>query len=847
MFSLDPYTTTVVNPVADPASTAQTGDISSIIPSDRVRLKRLRPGDNVVLEDMGDAIRIATNTISNPAVLMDPSDLDLLADDGHTIKRLRAGDHIVMTSEPDHIRIGSVGPVSAAAVGGVSLVQPDNFVIKDLKAGTNITLDNTDDCVIIHSTASGGGSLPSLTTVGSGLSWVDDGALHHIRGIQNLGTHLQVTLSEDGKDIQLRDTFTPYTPTVLTGTGGSYTLAHTATPLGVKGLSAGTNISIVPSDTDVTINNTYSYTETPLTTSGTGTSLKKSDHTLKDLKAGSLITLTATEDDVTIQGVAPTALSSAGTGSTSLVGSATQSLKSLQAGTHIDLVTDGDTITVHNTYSYTPTVLSNAGTNGVSLVGTAAQSLKSLVPGSNITLTTNGDEVTLAAAASTFTETPVTTTGTGTSLLKSGHTLKDLKAGANVTLTNNTDDVTIATTYSETATTSAGATGGVSLINANHVIKDLKAGTNITLDTTDPKCVVLNSVDPEVPITTTGTGTSLLKGGYVLKDLKAGSNISLTSTTDDITIAYGSAWPKATFTYDFSYLAGFSIFGGPTLMEPRGNPSPGGLICNETRVDIPALTFWNSANTTATTLTYQIHLTTKKPVLYGANGASNMRMTTYSAVHGSAGGNTVVDFEPFVVDSWLVLVWGASPNNQSRIWYVNKTDGTGPRISVHVPATSNCFRITVSNTGYTNECYWDVRLDGTTTGTILSLTTPSHLNHSEVFAFSYNETRCKIMGRGMTSVVTSPPYSDWTSSTVTTLTTVARNTLWPDASYPYNVPTTKNAIGGNVWYLGTHPSYTDIPSPYTFQALRFYPSMTDAQLQALYNHTYKEYWCNLNT
>lgn len=901
MFSLDSYSTTVINSVADPGSTPQAGDVSSIIPADRIRLKRLRPGNNVVLEDMGDAIRIGAHSVSNPEVLMDPADLDILGDDGHTIKRLRAGNHITLTSEPDHIQIDSVGGVagtgvsSAGAAGGVSLIKQES-VIKDLKAGTNVTLDTTDvNCITINATG-GNAVLPSLTNAGSGLSWVDDGALHKIRGIQNLGPHLQVTLSEDGKDIQLQDTFVPYTPTVLTSTGGSHTLANATIPLGLKGLSAGTNISITPTDTDVTINNTYSFTETPLTTSGTGTSLRKSDHVLKDLKAGSLITLSTTEDDVTIQGVAPPALTSTGTGNTSLVGSTTQSLKSLQAGTNINLVTDGDTVTLHNTYSYTPpapTVLTNAGTNGTSLVGSAAQSIKSLVPGSNVTLTTNGDEVTVAAATQTFTETPITTSGTGTSILQSGHVLKDLKAGNNITITNTTNDVTIAAdtqtftetpitttgtgtsvlqsghilkdlkagsnititsttndvtiaaatqTFTETPTTSAGSTGGSSLINADHVIKDLKAGSNVTLDTTDAKCITINSA---ASITTTGTGTSILQGGTILKDLKAVGSASLTNTTSDVTLNT----PIIAVGTDLTSYS--SVTGGVTTLTvgkcwPRPVASYDPIDYDSTCQDGSTIRSTPAGGTIASMVNkqYQIvsaagwgHISFNIKIPYTIYPYGKRRPciqnTTPTATDAIM---TVSGYDPFVANVWMICTLAIQYRTPTVLFQKSGEVGQ-PRISLGMETNTNKrWRVTVSNDGYTPGMYWEPTEIPLATGDDTNVWTYAFCYLSKVGDDAKcNQVRLKIQG---SAIVTSPLFGDtgWVAETggslITSITLTTKNITYPNEE---GTRTTKHGIGGNTWWLFNSSTATPVmtQSWYLFW-LYFYPPMTDDQLNAAY-------------
>lgn len=444
--------------LGDPSTTPQVGDISLRV--DNSRVKRLRSGGMVSLTDNADCVQITANetpvtTSSNSSGLslqksghvfkgfkagtnvslvnstVDDITVDAtftetpltssttgttLVKGGHTLKDLKAGAYISLATTTDDITIAntySETPLTTTGVG--TSIQKSGHLLKDLKAGSNLTItSNTDDLTL---------STPSLVQAGTETSLIGSTGTHSIKSLK---AGSGVSLDTSTLDVVRIDTV----PATLVQAGSGTSLVG-STAQSIKSLNAGIAISLDTSVADVvTLNNTYA--ETPLSTSGTGTSLQKAGHVLKDLKAGTNISLSTTTDDVTITNTfTETPITTSGTGTTIL--SSGHLLKDLKAGTNISLSNTTDDVTIN-----TPT-LAQAGT-GTTLVGsTTPQTIKSLQAGTNVTFDTNTtDEVHIASTA-------LSTSGTGTSLMKADHVLKDVKVKGSVTATATTDDVTLNT------------------------------------------------------------------------------------------------------------------------------------------------------------------------------------------------------------------------------------------------------------------------------------------------------------------------------------------------------------------------------------------------------------------
>lgn len=378
--------------------------------------------------------------------------------------------------------VGISDPGTAPLVGDQSqIVDSDRTRLKRLRPGSNVTLSSTDDAITISSLGGGGTSIALSDPVSAALPGdvslrLDDHTVKRLRPSSSriTCTSLPDCIALDVVDVDL----------ALSSSGTGTTLVKSDHVL--KDLKGGTNIELVNTGDDVTIKNTYTFTETPITTSGTGYTLKKSDHVLKDLKAGTNIALDITENDVTVR----------------------------------------------NTYAFTQTPTTSSGV-GNSLIKNDHQ-FKGLSNGTNINIVSGNDDLVIN---STFTETATSSVGTGVSLQKASHVFKSLVEGTNVTIANNgTDEIKISTPSLATA-----SANGTSLVGTTpHTVKSLVGdpGITVALDGADDQMVRLAPVYPT--LTSTGTGTGILAHGVTklgVKTLTQGTNVSVTNAADTVTLA----------------------------------------------------------------------------------------------------------------------------------------------------------------------------------------------------------------------------------------------------------------------------------------------------------------------
>lgn len=346
----------------------------------------------------------------------------------------------------------------------------------------------------------------------------------------------------------------------LSSSGGTNTLVSDGLgpDLEVKGLTAGTGISIVGSLTDVTITNTSPATSVSLTTIS-GTSLIGNGSgpglTLKGLSTGTGIGLIVSPTDVTITNTSPgssVTLGNAGTGD-SLVNSGTGPnllTKGLVAGTSINLSSTGTDITITNSSPASGLTLSSAG--GTSLVNTGTGPgfvTKGLTTGTGISFTANvndivitntspGSSVSLANAGSIS----LVNSGVGPSLATKG-----LVAGTGISLSNTSTDVTITNTIPNTTLANAGVIGGNQTLVSGGTgpslsTKGLVAGSGINLSATGT----------DITISSTGSTSNLANAGVAMgnqtlvasgtgpnlqtKGIIAGTGISLSANGTDLTV-----------------------------------------------------------------------------------------------------------------------------------------------------------------------------------------------------------------------------------------------------------------------------------------------------------------------
>ena len=448
-----------------------------------------------------------------------------------------------------------VGPSSKSLVNnGVG----PNLAIKGLIEGTGITLTpigNTDIQIngVNSTTLSNGGVTAgnqSIVKYGIGPSLETKGLVAGAGIILTPIGNTDITIAATGSAVTLSSAGSAPSTNTLVNTG-------VAPNLKVKGLVAGTGITISSTSNDLTINTQT----TTLSNAGSGNSLVKNGTgpslSVRGLIAGSGINITLTGNtDYTINSnvVVPTVtLSSVGSGTT-LVNDGTGptlATKSLIAGNNVSFLVTSTDITV-NAIVPTPTTttLSSVG-SGVTLVNDGVGptlATKSLIAGNNVTFVTTGNDITINGSVPT---TSLSSVGLGATLVNDGVgpalATKSLIAGNNISFTISSNDITIngnVPTPTPTTLSSAGSgIGTTTLVNdgvgPSLAVKGLIAGNGITFITTaNDITMIANSMVTN--LTSAGTGVSLVNNSagpnLKTKGLVAGNGIvlSLLNSTDVI-------------------------------------------------------------------------------------------------------------------------------------------------------------------------------------------------------------------------------------------------------------------------------------------------------------------------
>ena len=436
-----------------------------------------------------------------------------------TLEELRDGIPLVYPNDSSSV---TTNTTLSSTGGGASLVgdgMGPTLSIKSITAGADITVVDNGTDIEISSTAgattlASAGGTETLVNDGTGPALATKG-LTAGTGISLVGTATDVTIANtDGAST-----------VSLSSAGGTESLVNDGTgpTLATKGISAGPGIGLVGAATSLTIENTSPASSVALSSTGGTESLvvDGSGPTLsvKGLTAGTNVTLTPSGTDVTINGPATTSLASAG-GTETLVQDGTGpalATKGLTAGTGIALVGAANDVTISNTDGASSVALSSTGgTESLVVDGTGPTlSVKGLTAGTNITLTPSGTDITIVGPDTTTlasaggTETLVQD-GTGPTLATKG-----LTAGTGISLTGAANDVTIvnADPASSVALTSAGGTTLVSDgVGPALAIKGLTGagglsivdnGTN--LEITTGAAGVVTSVTGDTSITATPT------------------------------------------------------------------------------------------------------------------------------------------------------------------------------------------------------------------------------------------------------------------------------------------------------------------------------------------------------
>ncbi len=464
---------------------------------------------------------------------------------------------------------------------GESLISTTGPIIelKSLIAGTGVIITSDDECITISSTGSGGGT--GITTLSStgGTSLVVSGVGPNL-SIKGLTAGPGISFQDAGGSIAIINTggLSSSSTTFLYSAGGTSLVASSTGPnLYIKGLVAGSGISLSGNLSSLTITNNTDLSSragTSLVFTGSGPNL-----VIKGLTAGPGISLQDAGGSIAIintgglNTIGTTFLYSAG--GTSLVASSTGPnlyIKGLVAGSGISLSGNLSSITITNN-----TDLSNRA--GTSLVFTGSGPnlvIKGLTAGPGISLQDAGGSIAiinsgaLTAAATTFLYsaggTSLVASSTGPNLY-----IKGLLAGTGVVLSSDLSSVTISTdiTLSSAGTPSLVVWG----TGPDLVIKGIQAGDGISISTIDNNFLTISSSSAASAINLFSTNglVGLVQQGsgpdMLIKALNAGPGISLQDAGGSVAIINTGSLTAAatTFLYSASNTSLVASSTGPNL------------------------------------------------------------------------------------------------------------------------------------------------------------------------------------------------------------------------------------------------------------------------------------------
>ena len=224
-------------------------------------------------------------------------------------RTLTAGTGINLTQTATEIEIAcTVAAASAANVGGANEVYRTAtaapFEFRTIAAGSGIGIVQGTNTLTISNTAVAATCANVGDPGGADVYVVGSSAPFNFRRITGTGGGVTVTAFGD-------DIFVDVANPTLTSAGGTASLVEDGVGpgLGLRGLSAGVGVSVTQNATDVTITNTSPASSVALTSAG-GTVTQVVDGTgpaisIKGLSAGTNVTLTANANDTVINATAP--------------------------------------------------------------------------------------------------------------------------------------------------------------------------------------------------------------------------------------------------------------------------------------------------------------------------------------------------------------------------------------------------------------------------------------------------------------------------------------------------------------------------------------------------------------
>ena len=351
-----------------------------------------------------------------------------------------------------------------------------------------------------------------------------------------------------------------------------------------------------------------------------------------------------------------------------------------------------------STSALTTITTSGVGTSLVKTGTSPGFELNSLLASTGLSSSLAGDTITLTNTLPS-TDISLASTGTGTSLLNSTtnptFSTKSLAVGAGLSIASTTDTITL--TNTGTASTLANAGAGTSLVVSGTApsltVKSLSNGTGITLNDVSSNIEIVNSSPASgISLTTVGTGTSILTSTsanptFSTRTLTAGTNITFTTTTDDIKIdASGGGGGTYTFTNGGTGTTLVSTASTSTDFKPVSITAGTNVTISNSGTDILISSAGVAGGSTLNAVPVSVSASTYYPTFI-ASGAS----TTITQVNTDLSGLTYVPSTNSLTAGAMNSVLFTSSNVEPTIGFVGLATTASKIQTTAIPTSASTY------------------------------------------------------------------------------------------------------------------------------------------------------------
>ena len=353
-----------------------------------------------------------------------------------------------------------------------------------------------------------------------------------------------------------------------------------------------------------------------------------------------------------------------------------------------------------STSALTTITTSGVGTSLVKTGTSPGFELNSLLASTGLSSSLSGNTITLTNS-SPASGISLASTGTGTSLLNSTanptFTTKSLAVGTGLSIASTTNTITLTNTV--TGSTLANAGAGTSLVVSGTApslsVKSLSNGTGITLTDASNNIQITNSSPASgISLSNAGTGTSLLSSTtnptFTTKSLTAGTNVTFTSTANDITInASGGGGGTYTFTNGGAGTTLVSTASTATDFKPVSITAGTNVTLSASGTDIVI----NSAGALGTNTLNAVSIPTSASIYYPTFIASGVN-TTISAVNTDSGGLTYVPTTNALTAGAMNSITFTSSTAIPGIGFVGASSSASQIQTTGIPTNASPFYLT---------------------------------------------------------------------------------------------------------------------------------------------------------